>query len=74
MTDINDYIIQDLKPHYDTSQLKIGMYANACNRSLMVMVEIMDTIKEYKSVKLPTENAFYDVVNNMEFNPNIFRY
>jgi hypothetical protein len=40
----------------------------------MVMVEIMDTIKEYKSVKLPTENAFYDVVNSMEFNPNIFRY
>jgi hypothetical protein len=38
LTDINDYIIQDLKPNYDTSQLKIGMYANACNRSLMVMV------------------------------------
>ena len=38
LTDINDYIINDLKPHYDTSQLKIGMYANACNRSLIVIV------------------------------------
>jgi len=74
LTDINDYIINDLKPHYDTSQLKIGMYANACNRSLIVMVEVMDKIKEYKSIKLPGENAFYDVVNNMELNPNIFRY
>lgn len=74
LTDINDYIIKDLKPKYDTSQLKIGMYANACNRSLIVMVEVMDKIKEYKPIKLPGENAFYDVVNNMELNPNIFRY
>ena len=45
MTDINDYIINDLKGKYDTSQLKIGMYANACNRSLIVMVQVMDKIK-----------------------------
>jgi len=53
MTEINDYIINDLKPKYDTSQLKIGMYANACNRSLIVMVEVMDKIKDYKPIKLP---------------------
>jgi len=39
MTDINDYILADLKKQgYNTSLIKIGMYANACNRSLIVMV------------------------------------
>jgi hypothetical protein len=74
MTEINDYIINDLKGNYDASQLKIGMYANACNRSLIVMVEVMDKIRQYSPIRLPAQNAFYDVVNNLELNPNIFRY
>jgi hypothetical protein len=34
-----------LKDKYETEQLKIGLYANACNKSLIVMVEVMDKVK-----------------------------
>lgn len=53
LTEINDYILKDLKDKFDTEQLKIGMYANACNKSLVVMVEVMDKVKEYETIKLP---------------------
>ena len=48
LTEINDYILKDLQDKYDTDQLKIGFYANSCNRSLIVMVEVMDKVKLYK--------------------------
>jgi hypothetical protein len=49
LTEIFDYILADTK-EYDYSQLKVGFYANSVTKSLNVLVEVMNDVREYPSV------------------------
>lgn len=73
MTEIFDYILEDTK-EYSYNQLKIGFYANSVTKSLNVIVEVMNEMREYPSVfnRDGVEDYFEKYVKELK-NP-VFKY
>jgi hypothetical protein len=73
MTSIFDYILEDTK-EYDYDQLKVGFYANSATKSLNVIVEVMNEMKEYPAIEQMKSVEMYFEEHIKELKNPVFKY